>query len=265
MSIRSITFTTLVIGTATFAVGCGGKVESTTTKTDTAVTVALPAHPSPASLCLYAALENGGYAGSGLVVTLSPQANPAAPLEMLGNGRADIAVTTPQTLINQRDGGAPLISVAALTRQTLSYGALKPPGKSAQAKTARLRHASALVGGPNAPAVLVTSRANVSDHGAMLRRFLQATGRACQPTGSAVADGLKAWKKAGGRTRAGKEKASAAALAPNSARGGNPWGWQQPAQWTALVIALQTSGQLRGAIAPDTVFTNEFLAGQGTS
>ncbi len=258
------------VGLCLAAAGCGEKTEVTTSSNQEQVTVAVHAPETPATVCIHAAHATGAYAQAGLAVTLNALPDAAAPTGQLTSGTALLAVMTPLSLVEQRDGGSPFLSVASLVNVPLTWGALDP--KKVTKKTAALhkRHLQAITGSPQSPAVLAATRDSVDAKGGLLRRFLQATGRACSTTAGYVA-GWNEWVAAGGRLGAkrpkkldaNKIKSGSSAVKLNPASKDHPWGWQSPAQWNALIAVMAKSGQLRGAIAPEVVYTNEFLAGEG--
>lgn len=218
-----------------------------TSSTTEQIEVLAPSPLSPATTCIFAAQATGAYAQTGLAVKVTPLSGAgAAPAPRTAESPLQLTLMPPAALLAQRDSGAPLLAVAKLTRQPLTYGDAK---------------ATATKPGPAMPAVLSVSRADASERGDAVRRFLQATGRACAADAKA---GVKPWKAAGGKAKSGKQKTPGAALQPNLAAGDQPWGWQPPGQWTALVATLARQGTLKGAMSPDTAYSNEFLAGQGS-
>ncbi|MSW87705.1 MAG: hypothetical protein F2799_02635 [Actinobacteria bacterium] len=252
--------TGLVLLGIAFTVGCGTKSDVTTPSTLTPVTVSMPPILAQKTRCLTAAQTTGAFTKAGLYVNLTAEPIQAVPIQMLTSGRADLAVTTPDELVRSRDGGSPLISVAQLTRIQLQHGSEKSAGpKTSTAQTL------------GSPTILVATRDTVTGHGSTLRRFLQAVGRSCTnalPPKPSAAELKKL--KAKGAKAAKRHKGKVVIAEPaifvyaNTARNGHPWGWQSPAEWDALVRNLAKAGKLRGAVAPDTVFTNEFLAGEGS-
>jgi hypothetical protein len=260
------------VGLCLATVGCGEKQDVTTASAQDQVNVAVHAPESPATVCIHAAHATGAYAQAGLKVALNALPDAAAPSGQLTSGTALLAVMTPLSLVEQRDGGAPFISVAHLNGEVpLSWGALDTKKVTKKTKALHQRHLQAITGSPKAPAVLAATRDSVDSQGNVLRRFLQATGRACSTTAGYVA-GWNEWVAAGGTDGSKKPKkldpkkvhsgTPASKLAPGAQT--HPWGWQSPAEWNALILVMTKSGQLRGAIAPDTVYTNEFLAGEGS-
>lgn len=263
--------TAAAISACVVATGCGEKQDVTTASSQQQVTVAVHSPETPATVCIHAAHATGAYAQAGLNVALNALPNATAPSGQLTSGTALLAVMTPLSLVEQRDGGAPFISVAALNNVPLSWGAIDPKKVTKKTKGLHQRHQQAITGSANSPEVLAATRDTVDAKGSTLRLFLQATGRACSTPAGYVA-GWNEWVAAGGKDGSKKPKKldpkkvkSVTALTnSNPATKAHPWGWQSPAQWSTLVAALAASGQLRGQIAPDTVYTNEFLAGEGS-
>ena len=262
--------TAAAVSACALGTGCGEKQDVTTASSQEEVAVAVHSPETPATVCIHAAHATGAYTQAGLKVTVNSLPDAAAPSGQLTSGTALLAVMTPLSLVEQRDGGAPFISVASLNNVPLTWGAIDPKKVTKKTKALHQRHQQAITGSAQAPAILAATRDSADSKGSTLRLFLQATGRACSTAAGYVA-GWNEWVAAGGKLGDKKPKKldvnkvkSTSPLVATNGTGSHPWGWQSPQQWTALVAALTASGQLRGAIAPDTVYTNEFLAGQGS-
>ena len=250
------------LAVAAGAAGCGTKTDRTQTPVDTSATIAVPPTAAASIRCLATAQSTGAFKAAGVAVSFIPAQDTAASLEMLNSGRALLTVSTPKILATQRDGGAPYLSVAKLTRVPIQTGSTP----KAHAATANSIPATT-------PTILMATRDTVSSDGEILRRLLQAVGRSCRNTPTKLtASQIKTLKARASalqkKHRTRQAAAVKARLAPyvyaNTASGSNPWGWQPPAEWAALVASLRRSGTIKGAISPDTLYTNEFLAGQGT-
>jgi NMT1/THI5 like len=256
---------TITSAAALLAVGvslsaCGERSEQTAaTAAADPVTVVLAGKPSAADACLFQAQSDGNFQKANLAVNLVVPQSPAAPLEMLGNGRALIAATTPTNVLTERRGGAPYVAVALLTSTPIDAIAKASPRS---VKAGKGHKAKAVAGAPT-PLVLVSTEAAVGHKGSLIRRLLQAAGRACAGGPKSLAAGRLALSSS--------QKANPTAGQLNPAAGppitvplpGHPWGWQPPQQWAALDARLRSVGALAGAPSVGTAFSNEFLAGQG--
>jgi hypothetical protein len=238
--VTALLITCLALGTAT---GCGERSEPTSvTETDSS-SIVLAGRPYASDLCIYEAVATGAFSKVGLKVLIEVPVSKSAPLEMLGNGRADFAITAPAELLAERDGGAPYLSVAALTVAPLDV--LPKPGSHPGAQ----------------PLIVAATKDTLAKHGSITRRLLQTIGRACDvPAGS-----LKVGGHAPVAARRAEPAAPSVASAPARRQGvgGHPWGWQNPAEWSLLMTRLKMRGILKQPLSVDLVYTNEFLAGEG--
>ena len=239
---------------------CGERTEPTIASSPPdAITVVLAGPPSPADLCLFQAQADGNFRKANLNVDLAVPQSPAAPLEMLGNGRALIAEATPSKVLTERRGGAPYVAVALLTTTPIDA----TPKASAQHGKAKRAHKSATTPDGSTPIVLVSTEAAVGHKGSLVRRLLQAAGRACAGGPRSLLDVTKAVASADTSNPTSPKlnpPAGPPVTAPLTSR---PWGWQPPQQWAALDRRLRSTGSLNGSPSVGTAFTNEFLAGQG--
>lgn len=237
---------------------CGERVEQTTTGQAESATVVLAGKASPAEVCLYQARQTGAFAAAGLNVSLVVPSNAAAPLEMLGNKTADLAEAEPQKLLTDRAGGAPFLSVALLTTTPISH----LPGPTPKpVKRARGKKASVPV--QLSPMILAATRETIGTKGSVLRRILQAAGRACAGGASTLKPSLIAISAASHPASAGAARNPRPGPPLTTPRGSHPWGWQPPTEWKSLEAQLRATGKLTGPVSANTAFTNEFLAGQG--
>lgn len=99
--------------------GCGTRSETVTPRTATPLRVATLA-PNAGQAPIYAASRLGQFGAGGLSVTLSQAATPTQSLSEVAGGSADLAVSTEPALLEARDRGLRVVSVAALVRQPLS-------------------------------------------------------------------------------------------------------------------------------------------------
>jgi putative hydroxymethylpyrimidine transport system substrate-binding protein len=107
--------------------GCGQRGTSLSTGARNPLRVAVT-FPNAGEAAVYAAKATGGFKVAGLDVKLLQEGNGAAAIADLKNGRADLAVGATPDLLEARDGGARVVSVAALVRRPLaSLITLKPP------------------------------------------------------------------------------------------------------------------------------------------
>jgi len=239
---------------------CGERSEPTVaTSPPDPVTVVLAGKPSAAELCLFQAQADGNFQKANLKVDLVVPQSPAAPLEMLGNGRALIAETAPAKVLTERRGGAPYVAVALLTTTPINA---TPKSAAHRTKAVKGRKPKPAQGTPT-PLVLVSTEDAIGQKGSLVRRLLQAAGRSCAGGQKSLAGGTAALisaQKANPAVAPLKPPAGPPVTSPSS---GHPWGWQPPEQWIALETRLRSAGALEGAPSVRTAFTNEFLAGQG--
>jgi putative hydroxymethylpyrimidine transport system substrate-binding protein len=126
--------------------------------------------PNAGEASIYAARKTGAFKLAGLSVTLRPAADPAAAIKQVESGAADLAVGSTPDLLEARDRGARVVSVAALVQHPLAslialragtpatVGTLGRDYQAAYARTA-LKHASVkIVNVAAGPARALTSR-----------------------------------------------------------------------------------------------------------
>ena len=239
---------------------CGERTEPTVASSPPdRVTLVLAGKPSAADVCLFQAQADGNFQKANLAVDLVVPPSPAAPLEMLGNDRALVAETTPAKILTERRGGAPYVAVALLTATPINTTP-KPPTHHGKASKG---HKPKTTAGVPTPLVLASTEAAAGHKGSLVRRLLQAAGRACAGGPKSLAGGtaaLASAQKSNSTAPILSPPAGPPVTAPTSA---HPWGWQPPQQWAALDARFRSAGSLTGAPGVRTAFTNEFLAGQG--
>jgi len=234
---------------------CGERAEPTGPPQErSSATVVLAGKPQSAAVCLFQARETGAFTEAGLEVAIISPASAAAPLEMLGNGRADLVEIRPDQVLTARSSGAPFVSVALLTKTTIDSPVKTTPRPKAGKPRARP---------VPAPVVLAATEEFVSSSGSVVRRLLQAAGRACDVPRERLAPGLKALARARTEARQAPQADPPAGPPVTEPADDRPWGWQPPADWDALVAGMRASGKISARGAPNTAWTNEFLAGEG--
>lgn len=217
-------------------------------------TIVLAGKPQPAAVCLFQARETGAFGEAGLDVTILSPSSAAAPLEMLGNGRADLVEIRPDQVLVARSSGAPFVSVALLTRTPIDSPATATPRAGAGKPRPRA---------VPAPAILAATEEFVSSSGSVVRRLLQAAGRACDVPRDRLTPGFRALARARADARQAPQADPPAGPPVTQPAGERPWGWQEPSDWDALVARMRASGRISPRGAPNTAWTNEFLAGEG--
>jgi putative hydroxymethylpyrimidine transport system substrate-binding protein len=115
--------------------------------------------------------------------------------------------------------------------------------------------------------VLVARESELNGHVDELRRFVQALARGYQsvrsdPTG-AVSNLVSANPSLSRKLQAASVRATLSAYFPSGADSGKPWGWQDPAQWSAYGQWMLSNRLISNQSAVIDASTNELLAGQG--
>jgi putative hydroxymethylpyrimidine transport system substrate-binding protein len=98
-----------------------------------------------------------------------------------------------------------------------------------------------------------------------LRRFLQATSRGAELLRRNPDAGVNALLEADPDLSRKLESAAVRATLPVffPKDKGNPWGWQDPAEWAAYARWMTANKLLNGSPDPARPYTNEFLPGEG--
>lgn len=260
MKLRQATAAIALGATAVSLSACGSKTEPTRPAAIDPATVVLAGSPSATDICLYQALAGGQFAEAGLQVSILVPTSPQAPLEMLGNGRADLVELTPAQVLKSRADGAPFVSVALLTATPILGASADPRAKPSPNRTGsrpgkRPATKSALV--------LAGTADELGAKGSIVRRLLQAAGRACSGGPSSLAKGTAAIAKARTVNADAQDRKPRTGAPQTVPRASRPWGWQSPDQWNALAARMRQAGDLGGNSPAATAFTNEFLAGEG--
>jgi putative hydroxymethylpyrimidine transport system substrate-binding protein len=126
------------------------------------------------------------------------------------------------------------------------------------------------VGVPSYNELVVVARSNELTGGRidLIRRFVQALGRGygsvrSNPTG-AVNNLVKANPSLDRNLQLASVRATLGSFFPSGADASRPWGWQDPAQWSAYGQWMLSNHLVSKALAFDGASTNEVLAGQGS-
>jgi putative hydroxymethylpyrimidine transport system substrate-binding protein len=91
-------------------------------------TVVLDRPPNATQAALYTALAEGAFRAGGLAVSLQTPPSPSAPLRLLAEGKADMAISQAPELLLARDRGTALVAIAALVQQPLASVIALPRG-----------------------------------------------------------------------------------------------------------------------------------------
>ncbi|MDQ2675815.1 MAG: ABC transporter substrate-binding protein [Actinomycetota bacterium] len=105
---------------ATVAAGCGEKEESVRGGEPEPIELMLDFFVNPDHAGIYAAIENGHFAGAGLEVTPRVPSDPAAPIKLVASGQADLAVSYEPEVLLARDQGLDVVAVAAIVPEPLT-------------------------------------------------------------------------------------------------------------------------------------------------
>ena len=115
---------------------------STTGGSLTPVTLALDWTPNTNHTGIYAAMAQGYYRQQGINLTLSPYSSQVAPEQFVTTGKADFAISFPESVTTLRAQGQPLVSVAAVIQSnTSALISLKSSGLDSVASLAGKRYA----------------------------------------------------------------------------------------------------------------------------
>lgn len=119
---------------------CGGT--TSTPGADTPVTLALDWTPNTNHTGIYAAMAQGYYKQQGINLTLTPYSSQVAPEQLVTTGKADFAISFPESVTTLRAQGQPLVSVAAVIQSnTSALISLKGRGLDTVASLAGKRYA----------------------------------------------------------------------------------------------------------------------------
>jgi putative hydroxymethylpyrimidine transport system substrate-binding protein len=99
---------------------CGEKEERTSAPSAERLTLVLDFFPNADHAGIYAAEATGAFRRAGLDVDIRTPSDPAAPLKLLGGGRADLAISYEPELLLARDKGQRLVGVGALVQRPLT-------------------------------------------------------------------------------------------------------------------------------------------------
>lgn|GEM_PF-3836111 len=213
--------------------GCGVKSEAVVTPRPLPFAILTPPQARLASLPIALARSEGRYAPAGLTVTPAPVPNETVALAELAEGRDQGAIVRQSQVLIARDRGIAVVSVASLDQAATDQPVLAVRVREAE------RDGEAL-------------RALLLPLGAAAARLRTDPGAGLPLLGQA-----KVGKAA--RRRLEGEIALAATAEPNQ-----PYGYQDPATWSALAQSLYNRRQLihdPTTLAPP--YTNEYLPGQG--
>ncbi len=126
------------------------------------------------------------------------------------------------------------------------------------------------VGVPSYDELVVVARSNELTSGRidLVRRFVQALGRGygsvrANPAG-AVNNLVKANPSLDRNLQLASVRATLSSFFPSGTDASRPWGWQDPAQWSAYGQWMLSNHLVSKALAFDGASTNEVLAGQGS-
>jgi putative hydroxymethylpyrimidine transport system substrate-binding protein len=112
--------------------------------------------------------------------------------------------------------------------------------------------------------VLVVRESTLVNHIDFVRRFVQALARGYESVRRDPSAAVKSLLAANPSLNARLQNASVRATLPAYfPPGGKPWGWEDPAQWTAYGRWMMANHLISKPQAVDGASTNEVLAGQG--
>jgi len=108
----------------------------------TPVSLALDWTPNTNHTGIYVAMQQGYYKQQGIALTLTPYSSQIAPEQLVTTGKADFAISFPESVTTLRAQGQPLVSVAAIIQSnTSALISLKGHGLDSVASLAGKRYA----------------------------------------------------------------------------------------------------------------------------
>ncbi len=121
---------------------CAPSGAASTNGKQTPVTLALDWTPNTNHTGIYAALAKGYYQQQGINLSLTPYSSQVAPEQLVTTGKADFAISFPESVTTLRAQGQPLVSVAAIIQSnTSALISLKGQGLDTVASLAGKRYA----------------------------------------------------------------------------------------------------------------------------
>lgn len=113
--------------------GCGEKEERPAQGEAETFELALDFYVNPDHAGIYTALEQGYFEQAGLDVAPRVPSDPSAPIRLVAEGRADLAISYEPEVLIARDQGLPVVAVAALVDRPLTSLISLPEAKIADA------------------------------------------------------------------------------------------------------------------------------------
>lgn len=139
------------VAAAILLAGCGEKEERPAAGEPEPFELALDFYVNPDHAGIYKALDDGLFEQAGLDVRPRVPSDPSAPIRLVAEGRADLAISYEPEVLIARDQGLPVVAVAALVDQPLTSLISLPE--------ARIRSAADLAGKTIATAGIPYQRA----------------------------------------------------------------------------------------------------------
>jgi putative hydroxymethylpyrimidine transport system substrate-binding protein len=109
-----------VVAAALFAVGCGEKSDTVSTKGTQSLSLMLDYFPNADHVGIYQAKSVGDFAKAGLRVQIQQPGQTTLPLKALEAGRVDLAISYEPELLLARDKGERLVAVGAIVQRPLT-------------------------------------------------------------------------------------------------------------------------------------------------
>ena len=109
-----------VVAAALFAVGCGEKSDTVTTKGTQSLSLMLDYYPNADHVGIYDAQSEGDFTRAGLKVAIQQPGDTTSPLKLLAAGKVDLAISYEPELLLARDKGERLVAVGAVVQKPLT-------------------------------------------------------------------------------------------------------------------------------------------------
>jgi ABC-type nitrate/sulfonate/bicarbonate transport system substrate-binding protein len=115
----------IVVGTFIWSAGESSRTAASSASTAapqklTPMTLALDWTPNTNHTGIYVALQKGWYRNQGIDLTILPYSPNVAPETLVSNGKADVAISSTESVVTDTAIGQPLVSIAAIIQHNTS-------------------------------------------------------------------------------------------------------------------------------------------------
>lgn len=120
VAVRSIASVLIAVIATAALVACGEKQETAEREEIEQLDLMLDWFVNPDHAGIYQALEGGHFEEAGLDIRPRVPSDPSAPIKLVAQGEADLAISYEPEVLIARDQGLPVVAVAALAREPLT-------------------------------------------------------------------------------------------------------------------------------------------------